>query len=407
MQYFLKELKNGLKIIHLPSSSPVFYCGFAVNAGSRDESDSCFGIAHFVEHCLFKGTSKRKSWHILNRMERVGGELNAYTSKEETFIYSISLAEHAERAMELLSDLVFHSTFPENELEKEREVVADEIDSYLDTPSELIFDEFENLLFADSELGHSILGTEMSVSSFNQAGCQDFANKFYYPENIIFFSFGNVRFSKIQHFAQKYFENIPKKSNFQRARLQPAHVQTDKVFIDKNLHQAHVVIGGLACSAFDEKRTALGLLNNIIGGPGMNSRLNISLREKNGLVYTVESCITSFTDSGVFNIYFGCDHESKNRCINLVHKELKRLRDNKLTDSQFASAIKQWKGQLGVANDNNENLALRLGKSFLRYGKYENLLQVYQKIDALTADILLETANEFLDENRLSMLVFQ
>ncbi|MDR1763137.1 MAG: insulinase family protein [Dysgonamonadaceae bacterium] len=406
MQYLTSELDNGLKIIHLPTLSSVFYCGFAVNAGTRDEAENREGLAHFVEHTLFKGTKKRKAWHILNRMENVGGELNAYTSKEETFIYSIALCENAERAMELLSDLVFNSQFPENELDKEREVVADEINSYLDTPSELIFDEFEDVLFAGNGLGHSILGTPKSLETFNSAVCRSFVDNYYYPENMIFFSLGNVPFEKIERMAKRYMSGIGKPGK-PVVRRKPAIAKASRTIVTKNLHQTHVIIGCEACSAFDEKRTALALLTNILGGPGMNSRLNVRLREKNGLVYNVESGLTTFTDTGVFSIYFGCDEESKNRCISLTNKELKRIRDNRLTTMQFNAAIKQWKGQLGVSNDNNENLALRLGKSFLRFGKYESLPEVYRKIDALTADILLETANEFFDENRLFMLVYQ
>jgi predicted Zn-dependent peptidase len=406
MQYSSFVLDNGLRIIHLPSDSPVSYCGFAVDAGTRDEKSGRNGLAHFVEHTLFKGTKKRKSWHILNRMENVGGELNAYTTKEDTFIFSICLSEDIERAIDLLSDMVFNSQFPAAELEKEREVVIDEINSYKDTPSELIFDEFENILFEGNELGHNILGEPESLETFTSASCFAFTEEFYSPENMIFFSYGKTPFGKIIRLVNKYKQANRSGAGKNTGRIAPSLNSPRRIEQNKDLHQAHVVIGGSAYSIHDEKRLGLHLLNNILGGPGMNSRLNVSLREKRGLVYTVESGLTSYTDTGVFTIYFGCDHESKSQCLRLVHKELKQLRDHKLSGSQFAAAVKQWKGQLGISSDQHENVALGMGKSFLRFGKYDDLPQVYQKIDALTADRLLEIANEIYEENKLFSLIY-
>jgi predicted Zn-dependent peptidase len=406
MQYSSFVLNNGLRIIHLPSNSPVSYCGFSVNAGTRDENSDQNGLAHFVEHTLFKGTQKRKSWHILNRMENVGGELNAYTTKEETVIYSICLSEDVERAIDLLSDMVFHSQFPAAELEKEREVVIDEINSYKDTPSELIYDEFENILFADNELGHNILGEPESLETFTSTSCRSFMDNFYRPENMIFFSYGKTPFEKILRLANKYMSlNTNASENIFR-RTAPAINSARQVERNKDLHQTHVIIGGNAYSIYDDKRLGLNLLNNILGGPGMNSRLNVNLREKHGLVYTVESGMTYFTDCGLFTIYFGCDHESKDKCLQLVHNELKRLRNDKLSGSQFAAAVKQWKGQLGVSSDQSENTALVMSKSFLRFDKYDDLPQVYQKINALTADHLLAIANEIFEEKKLFSLIY-
>jgi predicted Zn-dependent peptidase len=406
MQYCSSILPNGLRIIYLPSDSNVSYCGFAVNVGTRDETSIQYGLAHFVEHMLFKGTKKRKAWHILNRMENVGGELDAYTSKEETLIYTVSLSENVERAIDLLADLVFNSQFPAPELKKEREVIIDEINSYLDTPSELIFDEFENLLFDENELGHNILGDEKSLETFTQETCKSFTEQFYIPNNMVFFFYGNTPFKKILRLANKYI-STENQSVTIISRKTPLFNSPKQIKIDKNLHQTHVVIGGKTYSAFDERRTGLHLLNNILGGPGMNSRLNMSLREKHGLVYSVESGLTSYTDTGLFTIYFGCDRESENHCLNLTYKELKQLRDNKLSTSQFASAIKQWKGQLGIMSEQRESLALKLGKSFLRFNKYDDLTEVYRKIDALTANQLLEIANEIYNENRLFTLIYQ
>jgi predicted Zn-dependent peptidase len=403
-------LPNGLRIIYLPSVSPVAYCGFAVNAGARDENSGQFGLAHFVEHTLFKGTRKRKAWHILNRMENVGGELNAYTTKEETFIYSICLAEDTERAMELLADLVFHSQFPEPEIEKEREVIIDEIHSYEDNPSELIFDEFENLLFDGSELGHSILGEEAGLNTFSAASCREFTSAFYYPENMVFFYYGKMPFPKMQRLANKYFEvNGTQCTVHEKAkeREKPGIISSVCNKVDKTLSQSHVIIGSRGYGLHENNRIGLYLLNNLLGGPGMNSRLNISLREKRGLVYTVESGMISYSDTGMFDIYFGCDPESVEQCLRLTYRELKKLRDNELSSSQLHAAVKQLKGQWGVSGDHKENVALGMGKSFLHYNKYDSLPEMYAKIEALTPSRLLGIANEIMDEKKLFRLIFE
>ena len=406
MQYSSFVLPTGLRIVHLPSDSPVSYCGFVVNAGTRDEQSGQYGLAHFVEHTLFKGTEKRKARHILNRMEVVGGELNAYTTKEETFLYTICLQEDIERAIELLSDLIYRSQFPEAEIEKEREVIIDEIHSYEDSPSELIFDEFENLLFAGSDLGHAILGDVESIRHFTSASCRNFVDKFYSSVNPVFFSCGRTPFSRILRYVEKYsamfFSGAPNRS----LRRYPESMPAKSITQDKNLHQTHVVIGGKAYGMFEDKRMGLLLLNNILGGPGMNSRLNVNLREKYGLVYSVESEIVSYTDTGVFTIYFGCEHESKEQCCRLIQKELKLLRDKRLSGSQLATAVKQWKGQLGISSENKESVALRLGKCFLHFNRHDTLPETYQKIDALTTEGLLEIANEIFDENRLFSLIY-
>jgi len=407
MQYSTFVLSNGLRIIHLPSNSHVSYCGYVVHAGARDEKKDRHGLAHFVEHALFKGTEKRKVRHILNRMEAVGGELNAYTTKEETFLYTVCLQEDTERAIELLSDIIFNSQFPDSEIEKEKDVVIDELHSYEDTPSELIFDEFENMLFAGNDLGHAVLGDEESIKSFSSMSCKDFVREYYRPDNMIFFSHGKTPFAKILRLVEKYSPAFTSGArndiHRQNTELFPVNTITRK----KDLHQTHVVTGGKAYGLYEDRRMGLLLLTNILGGTGMNSRLNVSLREKYGLVYTVDAEIVSYTNTGVFTIYFGCDNESVEKCLSLIHKELKRLRDKRLTSSQFAAAVKQWKGQLGIASDNKESIALRLGKIFLHFNQYETLPQTYQKIDALTAESLLEIANEIFDEKQLFSLIYQ
>lgn len=405
-EYQSYTLGNGLRIVHKPLDSNVSYCGFIVNAGTRDEDASEFGMAHFVEHMLFKGTAKRKSYHILNRMESVGGEINAYTNKEETVIYSVFLEEHFVRAFELLTDLTFHSTFPQKEIDKEIDVVIDEINSYEDSPSELIFDEFENIVFRDSQLGHHILGKEETLKSFDTSKTRAFVQKHYSPHNIVFFSLGRTPMSKIIHWTKKFLSEIePSACDYKR--IAPDEIPSANQNVNKDTNQAHVLIGSRCYGLQSTKRKTLHLLNNILGGPGMNSRLNISLREKRGYVYNVESGMTSYTDTGIFSIYFGSDKKNADKCIELIHKELKLLRDTKLTASQLSAAKKQLIGQIGVANDNHESLALNLGKSFLHYNHFNSMRETVQKIESISSEDVLAVANEILDENRLNYLIYR
>lgn len=406
MQYNIHTLSNGLRIIHEPSSSKVAYCGFAVDAGTRDEAENEQGMAHFVEHLIFKGTRKRKAWHILNRMENVGGDLNAYTNKEETVIYSAFLTEHFGRALELLADIVFHSTFPQNEIEKETEVIIDEIQSYEDTPSELIFDDFEDMIFRNHPLGRNILGRPDLLKKFRSEDAMAFTSRFYQPSNMVFFVLGDFNFQKIVRQVEKLLVDLPLVTVENQRTIPPLYVP-EQLVVHKETHQAHVMIGSRGYNAYDDKRTALYLLNHILGGPGMNSRLNVSLRERRGLVYTVESNLTSYTDTGAFCIYFGTDPEDVDTCLKLTYKELKRMRDVKMTSSQLMAAKKQLIGQIGVASDNNENNALGMAKTFLHYNKYESSESVFRRIEALTAEGLLEVANEMFAEEYLSTLIYR
>lgn len=399
-------LSNGLRIIQVPSPTPVAYCGFAIDAGTRDETSGEQGMAHFVEHLIFKGTTKRKAWHILNRMERVGGDLNAFTNKEETIIYTAFLAEHFARAVELLADIVFHSTFPKNEIAKEVDVILDEIQSYEDSPSDLIFDDFENLIFKGHSLGRNILGDPNLLKTFGSDDALNWTRRFYKPSNMVFFFYGNVDFRHLVRCVEKYVGEIPD-SKAEKLYVPLLDYLPERRVIHRDTHQAHVMIGCRSYDAHNEKRTGLYLLNNILGGPGMNSRLNIALREHRGLVYSVESNLTSYTDTGVFSIYFGCDPKDVDTCLTLVEKELKRLCMARLTDSQLAAAKKQIIGQIAVASDNFENLALDMGKTFLHYNRYESQEEVFQRIEALSADCLMEVANEIFDEHRRSVLIYQ
>ena len=402
----LHTLANGLRIIHQPSRSQVAYCGFAVDAGTRDELPDEPGMAHFVEHLIFKGTHKRKAWHILNRMEAVGGDLNAYTNKEETVIYSAFLTEHFGRAFELLADIVFHSTFPAHELEKETEVIIDEIQSYEDTPSELIFDDFEDLIFSGHPLGRNILGYPERLKCFRSEDAKSFTARFYHPANAIFFVWGNLNFKQVVRWAEKLLADLPAVA-VENRRVPPLPYVPSHLVIPKETHQAHVMIGARGYDAYDDRRTALYLLNNLLGGPGMNSRLNIALRERRGLVYNVESNLTSYTDTGTFCIYFGCDLQDAELCTSLVYGELARLRDARLTASQLAAAKKQLIGQIGVAGDNNENNALGMAKTFLHYNRYESPESVYRRIEALTSEALLGVSGELFAPDNLSTLLYK
>lgn len=403
--YDFATLPNGLRMIHLQIDSSVSYAGFAVQAGTRDEAEDEYGLAHFVEHMLFKGTDRRKSWHILNRMERVGGELNAYTTKEETFIYSVFMEEHFVRALDLLSDLVFHANFPETEIDKEREVILDELNSYKDDPAELIFDEFENILYDGHSLGHAILGTEASLRMFGPSSGRSFTDRYYQPENMVFFSMGRRPFGQVRKEVEKYVGGLADHV-LHPVRRKPTVYNPQSIRKKKETHQAHVLLGGRSYGLYDEKRIPFYLLNNMLGGPGMNSRLNVSLRERKGLVYTVESNVTSYTDTGVFSIYFGTDPKQVDKALSLVSKELKSLREKRLTDGQLAAAKKQLVGQFGVSSDNREGTFLNLGKSYLYYDRYDSLPEVIAQIEQVSGSDLLEVANEVLAPEALSRLIY-
>ena len=405
MIYHTHTLSNGLRIIHAQNQSAVAYCGYAIDAGTRDEAENEQGMAHFVEHLIFKGTQKRHSWHILNRMEHVGGDLNAYTNKEETVVYSAFLVEHFPRAVELLTDIVFHSTYPQAEIDKEVEVIIDEIQSYEDTPSELIFDDFEELVFPNHPLGRNILGKPELLRQFKSEDALRFTNRFYRPDNMVFFVQGNVDFKRVVRLLEKAVSDIPATIT-ERNRIKPELYIPQNKTIHRDTHQAHVMIGCRSYDTHDKKRTALYLLNNILGGPGMNSRLNVALRERSGLVYNVEANLTSYTDTGLFSIYFGTDQEDVKRCLRLVHKELKRLREKPLSSTQLATAQKQIIGQIGVAADNFENNALNMAKTYLHYNKYEEPQEVYKRIQSLTPQDLWEVANEMFREENLSTLIY-
>ena len=458
MKYNTYTLDNGLRIIHLPSDSKVVYCGYQINAGTRNEEPGEEGLAHFCEHVTFKGTERRKAWHILNCLESVGGDLNAYTNKEGTVYYSAILKEHIARAVDLLSDIVFHSVYPQAEIDKEVEVICDEIESYNDSPAELIYDEFENILFKGSPLGHNILGTAEQVRAFKTEDALRFTQKLYRPDNAIFFAYGDIDFKKLVKLIQKALGECPKGRELAcSADCKSAETPTEEriaeetpteeriaektptgetpteemeagdanhkvqsskfnvqskvagqtIVMQKNTHQAHVMIGTRAYDVNDDRRMPLYLLNNMLGGPGMNAKLNLALREHNGLVYTVESTMVSYGDTGTWSIYFGCDEHDVKRCLRLVRKELDKFMQKPLSEAQLKAAKKQIKGQIGVACDNRENFALDFGKSFLHYGWEKNVDRLYEQVDEITAAQIQAVAQELFDKDRLTTLIFK
>ena len=415
MKYNTYTLDNGLRIIHLPSDSKVVYCGYQINAGTRNEEPGEEGLAHFCEHVTFKGTERRKAWHILNCLESVGGDLNAYTNKEGTVYYSAILKEHIARAADLLTDIVFHSVYPQAEIDKEVEVICDEIESYNDSPAELIYDEFENIIFKGSPLGHNILGTAEQVRSFKTEDALRFTRKLYRPDNAIFFAYGDIDFKKLVRLLKKSFLSEERRVKSEKFNSPEAQAQFNiqhsfegqTIVMQKNTHQAHVMIGTRAYDVNDSRRMPLYLLNNMLGGPGMNAKLNLALREHNGLVYTVESTMAAYGDTGIWSIYFGCDEHDVKRCLRLVRKELDKFMLKPLSEAQLKAAKKQIKGQIGVACDNRENFALDFGKSFLHYGWEKNVDRLYEQVDEITAEQIQAVAKELFDKDRLTTLIFK
>lgn len=390
-------LSNGLRIIHRSFPSDISYCGIAVNSGTRDEFPGEHGMAHFVEHMLFKGTEKRRAHHVVNRMENVGGELNAYTAKEETFIYVTFPGEYLSRAMELLNDIVFHSQFSDRQIEREREVIIDEILSYDDSPSELIYDDFENLMFAGHDLGHYILGDPETLHLFTTGNMKRFVERQYRPDGMVFFSFGKTPFSKVIRLAEKFLSFASNPSNGAlpvKQRISPGILVPTKREMQKDTSQSHVVMGWRTFNMHHPHKYVLHMINHILGGGSLNSRLNVSLREKHGLVYHVESNLTLYSDTGLFTIYFASDPKFRERCLRLIGKEIEKIMQTGLTPTQLMRAKRQWKGQMGIAAENHENSVLGMGKAFLHFNRYTPLTDLYSQIDRITPQEIREVANE-------------
>ncbi len=398
-------LPSGLRLVHRKApGAAVDYCGAVIHAGSRDEEDNALGTAHFVEHTIFKGTQRRQSWHIINRMERIGGELNAYTTKEETVVYTAAPAGNVPRAMELIADLIINSRFPATELDKEREVVVDEINSYLDSPSEAVYDDFEDLIYAGTPLGHNILGNERHIQKIGTKQCREYLEKWYTAPNMVIFYFGAMSFERIRAVVERYFEALP--SHHVEHKGLPAGFIAPRFDEQRKIgsHQAHTVMGGVVGSMYSSDRYAVALLTNILGGPGMNSMLNVALREKRGLVYSVEASSTMMEDTGLFTVYFGCDPKDTALCKELVRDKLSMLASDGLTETALKAAKKQYLGQLAVASDNRESLAISTGRAALFHNKVYTSAETVANVESITSEQISRTAHALSDLSSLTFL---
>ena len=417
---------NGIRVLHFADTMPISYVGVAIDAGTRDELPNESGMAHFVEHLLFKGTKRRRSWHIINWLESVGGQLDAYTTKEETYIYATVPTEYTERALELLADVVLNSTFPENEIEKERDVVLDEIQSYNDSPSELIYDEFEELLFPHDPIGRNILGTEQSLETFDSTRVQQFVHRNYTPDRMVVFAMGNINFDWLVKKIEKYFyitnfspklgEMVEDQRGMQKFLIPHSsfltHRQSPQLYTPthrttpRDTYQAHCIIGNRCIPMTSNERLTMLLLNNILGGPNMSSRLNLALRERNGLCYTIESNVTNYTDTGVWNIYFGCDPRNLAKAKRLCMQQLDLLCTKPLNDKQLTIAKRQLRGQVLIGNQNKENLILGLSKAYLHGLELKPDSEHFQFIDSLTPSDLQSLAQRIFNPDQLSTLIY-
>jgi len=433
-KYNTFTLDNGMRVIHLPSDSQVAYCGIAVKAGTRNELPGEEGLAHFCEHLSFKGTARRSAVQIINAIEGLGGELNAFTNKEDTVFYCAIQTKHLKKAIDVLTDIVFHSTYPQHEVEKEREVVCDEIESYEDTPAELIFDEIENILFEGHPLGHNILGISQQVRTYTSEDARRFTSRYYRPENSVLFISGGSRISHIAPRFERREEMVERKEERGERREDSlanegalASFPTSKgalsplssllsplpsnspleIHRHRGTHQAHVIMAARTYAANDQRRWALYLLNNILGGPGLNSRLNLSLRERHGLVYSVESSMASYSDTGCWCVYFGCDPHDVKRCCSLVRRELDRLIEHPLSTSQLRKAKQQLQGQLAIAGDSREQFALDFARNYLHLGTERDLTDIMGHIDCLTPEHLQAVAQELFPAQRIATLIYE
>lgn len=406
MEFFTFTLPNGIRVIHKQTTRDVSHCGLIINAGSRDELEDQQGLAHFIEHCIFKGTKRRKPYHILSRLDSVGAEINAYTTKEETCIYSSFLETHLERALELMSDIAFNSIFPEKELNKEREVILDEILSYQDSPGEQIFDDFEEQLFKGHAIGRNILGTEDSVQKLNRSDIDEYIGRRYRNNQMVLSSVGNTDPRKVKRLCEKHF-GWHETAHGEKDRIPFSNYVPRHVELDKDTYQEHFVLGGVSYAHDDPRRTAMVLLNNILGGPGMNSRLNLHIREKYGFAYNIESLFHSYSDTGIFQLYLATDPKYFAKAQKLVRKELNRLMDKPLGTVQLHQAKQQLMGQIALAQESGSGTMIGLGKSFLLFDRVDALHEVYAKIEKVTASDLQGVAQEMFSDDHLSSLTFR
>ncbi|MBK0381419.1 insulinase family protein [Pedobacter sp. SD-b] len=406
MDHQLYSLKNGIRIILNPVKSAVSHCCLIINAGSRDEEAGRPGLAHFIEHLFFKQTKKRNTNQILNRLEIVGGDLNAYTTKEYTCLQASFLEPHLERAIDLLQDIAFFSTFPSEEMGKEKDVILDEIASYEDQPEEAINDDFESLIFAGHTLGENILGTPETVKAFARKDVTDFIAQNYNTHQMIFAVSGSYTLTKVARLAEKYFGIIPENTQIKQ-RNPPQEIKPINIIQKRPINQSHCMIGTKAYGFHHQNKTGLLLLNNLLGGTGMSSRLNLEVREKHGIAYTIESNYSPLSDTGIFSIYFGTDTEKVAKATKLVHKELRKLRENKLGVIQLAQAKQRFIGQIALGEENRMGVLISMAKSLLDYDKIDSLTEVFRKINNVSKDDLINIANDIFSTDKLSTLVFE
>ena len=398
------RLPNGIKGIHRRVRSSVTHCALVVNAGTRDEHKDEYGLAHFAEHAIFKGTKRRKAYQINCRLENRGGELNAYTTKEDTTIHATTLRSDFAKAVELVADVAFNSTFPEKELAKEREVIVDEINTYKDSPADMIFDTFEDSIFAGSELGHNILGTKVALMRHTSESIKQFVARTHTTDQMVFSSIGNMSVKSVQNIAAKYLaEQEATTRAFKRSA--PAAVEPFERVVNKHTHQTHCIVGARAYDINDDKRLPLSLLINILGGPSANSRLNTVLREKNGLSYNTEAIYTPYNDCGMVAIYFSSDHHNADLCRELIDKELRSLRTTPPSARRLAMIKRQFLAQMAISMENNEGYMLGAGKSYLVHDEIDTLEEVYRKVSAVTAEQIMEVAEDIFAHT--STLIYQ
>ena len=406
MEFKIKTFHNGIRFLHLPAPGPVAHLVVYINAGTRDEDDDLNGMAHFIEHTIFKGTQKRRAYHVLTRLESVGGELNAFTTKEETCIFATFLTEHFHRALELVSDIIIHPTFPEKELNKEKDVILDEINSYKDNPAEEIYDLLEENIFQGHALSKNILGKPEHIRDFTRDDILNYIHRHYTAGKMVVCTIGNLNFNKIVRQVDKFFEPAgPDQKGADRLPF-PGY-RPFMLKLTRTTFQTHCMIGNVAYDRRDTRRFPLYLLNNILGGPAMNSRLNLAVRERHGYAYTVESAFLPYTDTGIFSIYLGTDNENLDKSLALIHKEMEKLRTVRLGALQLSQAKKQLTGQIEIANESNLNYLMAAGKAFLHDNRLDEPDEIRKKIEGITGDQIMETASEIFDPDKLSMLVFQ
>lgn len=398
-------LSNGLRLVYLHSSSPVAHMGVTILAGSRFEESHEVGLAHFLEHSIFKGTGKRKAFHILSRLDSVGGELNAYTTKEEICLYASFLKTHMNRAAELLSDIVINSSFPEKEIQKEKEIVLDELNSYLDSPSDKIFDDYEALIFPNHPLGNNILGTPESVQSFSKEALRNYVGKFFFAENAVISFVGDIPLQTLIKCLEKHFHSMP--SGKSRAIPQPfTNYVAVKKRVEEGNYQAHAIVGGIAPGYNSDHRRGMTMLTNILGGPAMNCRLNLSVREKYGYTYNIEAQYSPYPDLGYWSVYFGTDQKYLSKTMKIIYAELKKLREIPLSAKQLLQAKEQLKGHIALSLDSNLGLMQGLGKSLLLFNQIDTIEEMYAGIDKLTSEELQEIAQTYFKEESISELIY-